>query len=130
MINAKEIILRMEAATGAETAKQLERSLGVCPQTISSWKSSNSVPLEYIVRIALDMDVSLDWLVFGRAGERETRARTHEEATAKVTPFSWAETAKIAQSLRVLADNLDGRPQPARVSKEAVDEITRQLLGD
>lgn len=108
MINAEEIIKQMQSTCGAETQKGLAKMLGVGVSTVNSWKLRNSVPLEYLVRVALDKDVSLDWLVFGIAGERETRGRTYEEATAKVRPFSSAETRNIAKSLRALADGLDG----------------------
>ncbi len=110
MINAEEIIKQMQSTCGAETERGLAKMLGVGASTVNSWKLRNSVPLEYLVRVALDKNVSLDWLVFGIAGERETRGRTYEEATAKVRPFSRAETRNIAQSLRALADGLDGGP--------------------
>lgn len=108
MIDAAQIVLRMRSTVGAETEKGLAKVLGLGHSTISAWKARNSVPLEYLVRVARDRDVSVDWLVFGIVGERESRGRSYEEATAKVRRFTQAEHSTIAEALREIASVLDG----------------------
>ncbi|WP_022962457.1 helix-turn-helix domain-containing protein [Halopseudomonas pelagia] len=42
------------------------KKLNLSPQTLSTWRGRNKVPFELCVKVALDKDVSLDWLLLGR----------------------------------------------------------------
>lgn len=61
-----DILDRLRGAYGAATETELARILGVPQTTLSSWKSRHSIPLSVLIFRAAELDISLDWLIFGR----------------------------------------------------------------
>lgn len=60
------VLERLAQTLGTRTGNQLAEALGVSPQTISSWKSRESVPYAQCVAVAGEWGVSLDWLLTGQ----------------------------------------------------------------
>lgn len=69
-ISVKEIIDRMKLALGFTKDEQLANYFSVNRTTPSGWKTRGSVPINEIMLIAFDHDISLDWLLRG-IGPRE-----------------------------------------------------------
>jgi transcriptional regulator with XRE-family HTH domain len=65
MTDVTSVLGRLAQVLGTRTGNQLADALGVSPQTISSWKSRESVPYAQCVSIAEEWSVSLDWLLTG-----------------------------------------------------------------
>lgn len=42
------------------------KKLNLSPQTLSTWRGRNKIPFELCVKVALEQEVSLDWLLLGR----------------------------------------------------------------
>ncbi|MEH6499299.1 MAG: helix-turn-helix domain-containing protein [Pseudoalteromonas distincta] len=42
------------------------KKLNLSPQTLSTWRGRNKIPFELCIKVALEKDVSLDWLLLGR----------------------------------------------------------------
>ena len=59
------VLGRLAQVLGTRTGNQLADALGVSPQTISSWKSRESVPYAQCVSVVEEWNVSLDWLLTG-----------------------------------------------------------------
>lgn len=63
---ATAIIDRMKRVTGARTDGQLASLLGIPRPTVASWKTRDSVPVEYCLEISSRYSVSLEWLITGK----------------------------------------------------------------
>ncbi|MFJ4349083.1 helix-turn-helix domain-containing protein [Pseudomonas sp. NPDC089401] len=59
------VLARLKQLTGSSTDVQLARSLGISPQTLSSWKIRQSIPYSLCVEQAGKHGCSLDWLLLG-----------------------------------------------------------------
>lgn len=59
------VIERIRASIGVNTDAGLCRTLGLKPQTLSGWKSRDSIPYELCEQIAGKYEVSIDWLLTG-----------------------------------------------------------------
>lgn len=78
--SAEAVVARLAEALGAESDSHLAKLLGTSPQTLSSWKSRDSVPYAKCVSLATENGWSLDWLLAG-TGPR-TRADLLQGAPA------------------------------------------------
>lgn len=65
ILSVASVLERLALVLGTKTGNQLAEALGVSPQTISSWKSRESVPYAQCVDVAREKGVSLDWLLTG-----------------------------------------------------------------
>ncbi|PZP65353.1 MAG: hypothetical protein DI604_24565 [Delftia acidovorans] len=101
MFKASDTINRMVACAGVTTDSALARCLGIPKQTISAWRTRESIPLAVVVDFAINKRISLDFLLLGRMGDTELR------------PLSGEEVQMIAGPL----------------SRELIDQISRRLLG-
>lgn len=104
MFEIKDVIYRMTTAIGVETEKRLVKELGVSPPTFNRWKMRGEIPLSYIAAVALFCDVSLDWLLLGKAGPRETRSISTEEIVAQQAVLKSGELRKLTKTIENTSD--------------------------
>jgi len=109
-----EVLARMKLVTQSTTDSGLSASLGVSPQTVSSWKGRDSIPYAICVDLANQYGISLDWLLVGE-GPR-LRAHAHQNVSPCADP-DW-ETRLITE-LRLLS------PQDQRAIASAIEEKQR-----
>jgi hypothetical protein len=64
------IIDRMKTVLGIQLDKELSEVLGVSRGFVSVLKNRGTIPYDECVTVALDKNISLDWLILGR-GEKE-----------------------------------------------------------
>ncbi|AKB05630.1 helix-turn-helix family protein [Vibrio cholerae] len=64
-ISALDVLSRLAKALGTSSDSELAQELGVAKQTISTWKKRNKVPLEQIVEISVEHNLSVDDILFG-----------------------------------------------------------------
>jgi hypothetical protein len=65
LVTAHTILERLSKALHVNSDVELAASLGVAPQTISTWKKRNKVPFDHIVEISEKSAFSLDAIIFG-----------------------------------------------------------------
>jgi transcriptional regulator with XRE-family HTH domain len=63
--SADAVLARIRLALGVDNDSELCRQTGVNRQTLSNWKSRNSVPYSLCVELAEEHLISLDWLLTG-----------------------------------------------------------------
>jgi transcriptional regulator with XRE-family HTH domain len=63
--SADAVLARIRLALGVDNDSELCRQTGVNRQTLSNWKSRNSVPYSLCVELAEEHSISLDWLLTG-----------------------------------------------------------------
>ncbi len=66
-INQREVLDRLLQGTGLNKDAQLAELLGVTPQAVSQARRKGKVPEHWIMRLAVEYNLSLDWLFFGGA---------------------------------------------------------------
>lgn len=93
------VLERLAQTLGSRTGSQLAEALGVSPQTISSWKSRESVPYAQCVSIASEWGISLDWLLTGEGQMRrgEGQVPSPENPREKALLALWRELDEHAQ---------------------------------
>ena len=65
-MDVSEIIARMKKLLSVRTDLDLAKHLSVSNQAISSWRSRNSMPLEYLMQVSTETEKSVDYLIHGR----------------------------------------------------------------
>lgn len=60
------IIDRMKTVLDAKSDKQVADELGIARSTFGVWKKRGSIPYQKCIDLALQNNISLDWLVLGR----------------------------------------------------------------
>lgn len=63
--SVEAVISRLKAIHDVDSDSALAKALSTNAQTVSSWKSRNSIPYALCVNVARKHDVSLDWLISG-----------------------------------------------------------------
>jgi len=61
----KAIIDRMHSLYNTRTVKELFAKLGVPKGTYDSWRNKKKIPNKYIIKVAEDKGVTIDWLLHG-----------------------------------------------------------------
>ena len=64
-INVNAIIIRMKKEYNVKADTELANVLGTAKTTISSWRRRNSIPLDILVKAAVECMNSIDYIVFG-----------------------------------------------------------------
>jgi len=62
----EEILSRIKNATGVKTQKELAEILGIREASISEAKKRGGIPHEWVVKLALQKNISPEWLLRGR----------------------------------------------------------------
>jgi hypothetical protein len=70
---ARAVVERLKEALGASSDAALARELRTSQQTISKWKTRNSVPYAEAVYVSLSKGVSLDFLLGGNGSAASSR---------------------------------------------------------
>lgn len=79
------ILRRLQEAVGAPDEAGLAVVLGVSPKTVAGWRFRGAVPYEHCERVALNKEISLDWLVTGRDLKNEDSSNlSHVGSTHRV----------------------------------------------
>lgn len=119
------VLERLAQVLGTRTGSQLADALGVSPQTISSWKSRESVPYAQCVSVAGDWGIRLDWLLTGEGpmfrGETESAGDGHVAAHAP------AQEPDLPELLSQLADSARREQAAAATQQERLTAIEKQL---
>ena len=63
---AGDVLDRLQMALGVESDRELSRRLGQSPSAAGNWRDRGSVPYSHCVSVALELGLSLDWLLLGR----------------------------------------------------------------
>ncbi|GLK58844.1 MULTISPECIES: helix-turn-helix transcriptional regulator [Azotobacter] len=88
--SATAVLARLKMLTGCATDTALASTLGISPQTLSSWKSRDTIPYALCVEVADEHGVSLDWLLVGEGamsrGEVEGAAARESAAVYDISP--------------------------------------------
>lgn len=84
--SAEAVISRLKLVLRVDSDAELCRVTGVNKQTLSNWKSRNSVPYPLCVLVSEDKEASLDWLLTGsgpiyRGAAPETAQAAGDAAT-------------------------------------------------
>ncbi|MDH1341530.1 helix-turn-helix domain-containing protein [Ectopseudomonas oleovorans] len=82
-LSVVSVLERLALVLETKTGNQLAERLGVSPQTISSWKSRESVPYAQCVDVAGEKGVSLDWLLTGEGPMHRGEAGQVERGAAE-----------------------------------------------
>lgn len=121
-----DVISRLKLAIGTKSDSELGTALGVPPQTISSWKSRDSVPYAKCVEVAEERNISLDWLLTGdgpmRRGEPETRVQ-EAPAAYVISPHERA----ILELFRSLDEEAQRELQSVAAEKKRLRDMERRL---
>lgn len=64
-LSAENVLERLKLVLNVTSDSALARALEATPQTISSWRTRDSVPYAKCVSVAKNSSVSLDWLLTG-----------------------------------------------------------------
>ena len=99
---AAEIIERLRLMYGVDTDSALCKATGINRQTLSGWKSRNSLDYSLCVQLAVEKGFSLDWLLTGegpmRRGEDGTAAPASAESPREQALLAlWRELDEDAQ---------------------------------
>ena len=66
MQKAIDVVERLKAVFGVNSYSELAEKVGTSKSTIGGWVHRDTVPYSECVRVALELNVSLDWLLLGR----------------------------------------------------------------
>ncbi|MCA9510693.1 MAG: helix-turn-helix domain-containing protein [Myxococcota bacterium] len=69
----KGLASRIAEVRGARSQRQFARDLGVFQQNVNRYESGTTPHADFLVRIALEEGVSLDWLLLGKGRMKRPR---------------------------------------------------------
>ncbi|MET1080292.1 MAG: helix-turn-helix domain-containing protein [Pseudomonas sp.] len=119
------VLARLKLVTECTSDTSLAEALGVSPQTLSSWKSRDSVPYSFCVDVASAKGVSLDWLIMGEGPQQRGETLEYPQGSEKLhtTP---REDALLAL-FRELPENQQREIQSAAEEKKRLRDIEQRL---
>lgn len=65
-VGGKEVIERLMQAKNARSNQALAGDFGLPKSTVGTWRHTNLVPYEIIIRLHLEMGISIKWLTLGQ----------------------------------------------------------------
>lgn len=68
-MNVDEILRKMRKVYSVETNKELGLCFDLKESSVSSWKS-RGIPSEILLRVSIEKNVSLDWLLFDKEQQK------------------------------------------------------------
>lgn len=83
--SAENVLERLKIVLDAASDSALARAMNTSPQTISSWKTRDSVPYAKCVQICEESRVSLDWLLTGQGSTYRNEAGQAAALTPRQT---------------------------------------------
>lgn len=116
---AAEVIARLREVYDVSSDSALCQATGINRQTLSGWKSRNSIDYAQCVSLALERGCSLDWLLTG-AGARQ---RGESSPVLAMTPAE----AAILELYRALDEVAQRDIQSAAEEKKRLMDIESRL---
>lgn len=116
--NSADVIARLKLITATTTDSALAESLGISPQTLSSWKGRERIPYAICIDLAEAHGISLDWLL-GGVGPMQ---RTYVEA-----PSPSDAEAQILAVFRALNSEDQSFIQHAAEERKRIRDLERRL---
>lgn len=71
LLNTRLILERFMKELNLNNDEQLAEILGKSISNIRNWRSRNNIPFEVVLGLADKYDISLDWLITGKAKEEK-----------------------------------------------------------
>ena len=124
ILSVASVLERLALVLGTKTGNQLAEALGVSPQTISSWKSRESVPYAQCVDVAREKGVSLDWLLTGEGPM--LRGQSAPADSGSSGPANPREQA-ILELYRALDEDAQRDIQSAAEEKKRLKDLEQRL---
>ncbi|KGQ25081.1 hypothetical protein JP33_07370 [Gallibacterium anatis CCM5995] len=90
-INSSEIVDRMKKISNVFQDKELAEILGLTAASIVSWKKRNTIPLENLIKISNQFNVSVDFLLWGE----QTKQLSTQEKMALIAFNDLDERGKV-----------------------------------
>lgn len=119
--NDSEMVLeRLKALFNVSSDSALARLIGATPQTISTWKSRNSVPYAKCVEISEEKNTSLDWLLTGQ-GEM------YRDGSAAPTPTLNSKEQALLELFKELSDKDQREICQDAAEKKRMADLERQV---
>ncbi|MFK0089968.1 helix-turn-helix domain-containing protein [Pseudomonas sp. NPDC090755] len=123
------VLHRMKQVTATRTDTELSCVLDVSPQTLSSWKSRDSIPYSVCIDLAARHGVSLDWLLLGQ----EPQPAAPAAHTASAEPIAQWEVQLLTQmrtlsrqDQQAIAQAVDEKRRLRQLERQ-VEELSRHL---
>ncbi|WP_221800483.1 helix-turn-helix domain-containing protein [Oceanobacter mangrovi] len=124
--SASAVIERLKRCLGAGSDSELSRITKVNRQTLSNWKTRNTVPYTLCIQAAEEQHFSLDWLLLG-VGQPTSHALAEETASNCSSP----PLTDKQQELLALFDNLSAVQQQDLLAdvkeKSRISEMEKAL---
>lgn len=98
-LDSKGVLDRLTKALNVNSDNELAEQLGVAKQTIATWKKRNKVPLDYVVEVAVQHNLSVDSILFDKGTKTENSISTSVRNT-----FQTLSDIKLAE---MVLDSLD-----------------------
>jgi len=99
--SAGPILDRLRRHAQVETDTDFAAKYGLSRNTVAKWRARNTVPLELIAKVALEDNLSLDWIMLGRGPMRA-------ETSAVRAPDAPFDESLLTLSVETLRRELDG----------------------
>lgn len=115
--DSKDILFRCREALGEETDKGLITRFGYAHSNGTKWRAKNTIPIELVVKVAIESGVSLDYLVFGK--KVRTDKKSFENALGD------ALTSLVAGGQIIVSETYD-----RETVKEVANEMRLNLIGE
>ncbi|MGB3313952.1 MAG: helix-turn-helix domain-containing protein [Albidovulum sp.] len=91
----------------------LAASLDVSPAALSKWRYGQNISLENICRLALQLDVSLDWLLLERGSPKSHRDANGSRTDQELVELLTLRPTKITKLLTALVREIpEKHPRP------------------
>lgn len=117
------MLARLKLITDSKTDTALSITLGISPQTLSSWKGRESIPYAICIDIAEQHGISLDWLLTGTG----PRLREDHRASPPIAPDNAPWEIELLNQLRALSEVDKLSIQLAVQEKKRILDLERRL---
>lgn len=85
------------ALVGAKNDHQLAKACGVAQTTISTWRQREKIPYELCVRVAIEHEASVDWIIFGKKPNLTKKGQEFGYIEASLYKLSWRTASMITE---------------------------------
>lgn len=117
----EDVLTRLMHVLQVDSWSALARALGTTPQTVSSWRSRDSIPFESVMQVAEDQGVSLDWLLCGRGSMRPSvPMQVNQDQAHYKDGINRAEAGELSPREKIALD----------LFKSLSDEQQQEVLSD
>lgn len=69
----RKLAVRLAEIRGDRSQRQFARDLGVFQQNVNRYENGTTPHADFLIRLAMEENVSLDWLLLGRGRMRRSR---------------------------------------------------------